>query len=603
MVAGGMPKHVDGMAGFTAEAAAAAIVSRLGPQAKRLSTELLARYPLRHLHTGWQIPVAFEDETRRLNVLLPIAAPFRPPLLALAEPPPKLTWPHVEDDGVLCLLPETSAVDYTRPVDVLDNLLGQAAELIETCLGPNRDDEFRREFVPYWTRACEKNISCISLLHAEPPSRVVRIWRTELNWIIGEDEDTLLRWMRNRFGPTVKTIETSEAPFVWLNRPMVPSEFPSDGSQLKKLLRHADSAAFPVVTKLIDEDFRHIPVILGAASDNGACLAAVALRRRPRSTVNRRSDMITHGFRPGHIPRSLVVERALSHTSTISRIPVERADADWVHNRGQDERIRMLSVSKVIVVGCGSLGAPVATHLAMAGVGHFALFDPEILTWPNTGRHPLGAAQVGANKAEALSEEMRKRFPHVSTLAVPKRWQDATEWRAAIDGCSLIVSATGDWGSEAALNVWALTADQPIPVVYGWTEAHACAGQAVCVVPGGSCLQCGFQTDGKPRVVATAWSVETTKQEPGCGTAFQPYGPVEFSHVVALVSELALESLLNRRSISTHRVWLGATDRLRELNGTWDSGAIQTFGDPGSGERIVRRDWVVDSNCPVCASP
>jgi sulfur-carrier protein adenylyltransferase/sulfurtransferase len=328
----------------------------------------------------------------------------------------------------------------------------------------------------------------------------------------------------------------------------------------------------------------------------------VALRPRPRSTVNRRSDTITRGFRPGHVPRSLLVDRALSHTSTISRVRVERADTDWIHNRGQDERIRMLSASKVIVVGCGSLGAAVAIHLAMGGVGHFVLFDFEALTWPNTGRHPLGAAQVGVNKAEALSEELRKRFPHVSTLAVPKRWQDATEWQAAVEGCSLIISATGDWGSEAALNVWARTANRPVPVVYGWTEAHACAGQAVCVVPGGSCLQCGFQTDGKPRVAATAWPGETTKQEPGCGTTFQPYGPIEFSHVVALVSELALESIMKCYSVSTHRVWFGATARLRELSGAWAPGAIETFGDPGSGERIIRRDWVVDPHCPVCTS-
>jgi molybdopterin/thiamine biosynthesis adenylyltransferase len=597
-----MLDHADKKLRFSVEAAALAIESRLGPQAKKLSTEVLANYPLRQLHTGWQIPVVFQDVTRHLNVLLPMVAPFRPPLVALAEAPPKLTWPHVEDDGVLCLLPEGSAADYTRPVDVVDRVLGQAIELVEMCLGPNRDEEFRREFIPYWGRACEKDMSCISLLDAEPPSRIVRVWQAERNWIFAEDEDTLLRWMRNRLGLNVKTIETSKAPLLWLNRVMTPSEFPSDGSQLKKLLRNADSAASAAVSQVIDENFRRIPIVLGAASENGPCLSAVALQRRQRSSVNGQSDNITRGFRPGHTPRSVVVDRALSHTSAVCKIPVERADADWVHNRGRDGRVRMLNASKVVVVGCGSLGAAVATHLGMAGVGDFGLFDPDALTWANTGRHPLGAAHVGRNKAEALSEELRQRFPHVSVGAVPKRWQDSSEWQTAIDGCSLIVSATGDWGSEAALNFSALTAQLPAPIVYGWTEAHACAGQAVCIVPGGGCLQCGFETDGKPRIAATTWSGETVKQEPGCGTSFQPYGPVEFSHVVALVSELALESLLIRRPVSTHRVWLGATDRLLELKGNWSRRAIEFFGDPGSGERIVRRDWAVDSNCPVCAS-
>jgi molybdopterin/thiamine biosynthesis adenylyltransferase len=597
-----MRKNVGGLNKFTVEAVDAEIDVHLGPEATRLSAEFLAKYAHRQVHCGWQVSVAFQDAPRRLNILLPKDAPFRAPLVALAEPPPKLTWPHVEDDGVLCLLPASTAIDYTRPVDVLDKLLGQAVDLIENCLGSDRDSEFRREFVPYWARSCEKAITCISLLYPEPPSRTVQIWRSEQFWIVAENESALLRWMTNRFGSNARAIECSGTPFIWLNRPMAPREFPSDGSQLKELLGKADSSAFSVTGKSIDEDFSAVPIIVGAVGDNGPCLAALALRRRPRSARDRRRDTMTQGFRPGYIPRALIVGRALSHLSTISRIPVERADVDWVHNRGQDGRIRMLNSSKIVVLGCGSLGAAVATHLAMAGAGHFFLFDPEVLSWPNTGRHPLGAAQVDTNKAVALSEELRKRFPHVTAAAVPKRWQDAPEWPAAVDGCSLIVSATGDWGSEAELNLWALTTHQKVPIVYGWTEAHACAGQAVCIVPGGSCLQCGFQSDGKPKLPATAWAGETTKQEHGCGTAFQPYGPIEFSHVVALVSDLALDCLLNRTSLPGHRVWFGATSRLQELNGAWDPNTIETVGDPGPGERIVRRDWTRNSNCPVCSS-
>jgi molybdopterin/thiamine biosynthesis adenylyltransferase len=597
-----MRRNVGGLHKFTAEAVDAAIDVHLGPEATRLSAEVLAKYALRQIHGGWQISVAFQDAARSLNILLPRAAPFRAPLVALAEPPPKLTWPHVEDDGVLCLLADLTAVDYTRPVDVLDKVLGQAVDLIETCLGSDRDSEFRREFVPYWNRSCEKTITCISLLYPEPPSRTVQIWRSEQFWIVAEDESALLRWMNNRFGSNARTIECLETPFIWLNRPMAPREFPSDGSQLKELLGNADSSAFSVMGKSIEEDFSAVPIIVGAVGDNGPCLAALALRRRRRSTIDRRKDTITQGFRPGYVPRSLIVGRALSHLSIVSRIPVERADVDWVHNRGLDARIRMLNSSKVVVLGCGSLGAAVATQLAMAGVGEFVLFDPDTLTWPNTGRHPLGAAQVGTYKAEALAEELRKRFPHVSAMGVPSRWQDASEWPAAIDSCSLIVSATGDWGSEAALNLWALEKPQATPIVYGWTEAHACAGQAVYIVPGPGCLQCGFQSDGKPKVQATKWTGDTTKQEQGCGTSFQPYGPIEFSHVVALVSELAVKSLLEHPSISIHRVWFGATPRLHELGGSWDLSALQTFGDPGPGEQIVRREWPRDSDCPVCSS-
>jgi hypothetical protein len=51
------------------------------------------------------------------------------------------------------------------------------------------------------------------------------------------------------------------------------------------------------------------------------------------------------------------------------------------------------------LLGCGSVGAPVATNLATAGVARILLVDPDNLDGPNTGRHPLGATNIGNNKA------------------------------------------------------------------------------------------------------------------------------------------------------------------------------------------------------------
>ena len=156
--AGGMPKAARTEARITLESAAEAIESHLGPQAIRLGSEILRTYaPFRKVRYGWQILVQFSDAPRRLNVLLTADTPFRPPLIALADPPPKLIWPHVEDDGVLCLLPESAAVDYTTPAPVLDRLLGEAVLLIEACIGPGGppDAEFRREFLSYWGRAVD----------------------------------------------------------------------------------------------------------------------------------------------------------------------------------------------------------------------------------------------------------------------------------------------------------------------------------------------------------------------------------------------------------------------------------------------------------------
>lgn len=601
-----MPKAARTEARITLESAAEAIESHLGPQAIRLGSQALRTYaPSRRVRYGWQILVQFSDAPRRLNVLLTADTPFRPPLVALADPPPKLTWPHVEDDGVLCLLPESAAVDYTIPAAVLDRLLGEAVPLIESCIGPvgPSDAEFRREFLSYWGRAVDNAVAPISLLSTEPPSRPVRVWQGDHTWVFGEDDNAIVKWLSNRWGLSDKWNETSAAGLVWLNEPMAPKEYPANGAQLKELLHKADSSAHSVVQRLIREDFRSLQLVLAAPTDNGPCFCAVELRRpSPTSIARRNVDVMTSGFRRGHVPSSVVLARALSQPSAVSRTRVERADVDWVHNRGQDGRIRMLNTTKVLLIGCGSLGGAVAQHMAMAGVGHLVLFDPDELSRPNTGRHTLGASHVGINKATAMADELRKRFPHITVEPVPKRWQEADDWRSFLAGSSLVVSATGDWASDAALNVRILSEEKAPPTVYGWIEAHASAGHAVAIVPDAGCLQCGFHPNGKPKIQATTWSQQTLRQEPACGAAFQPYGPIELSHSVALLSDLALDCLFAHPPDSTYRIWFGSTSRLHQLGGQWDNSLADKFGDPGPGERVARTVWVRDPQCRICSS-
>ena len=566
-----MPKTARTQPRITLESAAEAIESHLGPRAIRLGSEALSAYASsRRVRYGWQIPVQFSDVPRPLNILLTADTPFRPPLVALADPPPKLTWPHVEDDGVLCLVPESAAVDYATPATVLDWVLGEAVGLVEGSIGPAgpSDAEFRREFLPYWGRAVTNPTEGVSLLRPEPPSRPVRAWLGDHTWIFGEDDNQIVKWLTNRREPSDKWAETDAAGLIWLNEPMAPKEYPANGAELKELLRKADSAAPSVVQRLIREDFRSLPLVLAAPTDSGPCFCAVELRRPSSTSIARKNvDIMTNGFRRGHVPPSVVLTRALSRPSPVSRIRVERADIDWVHNRGQDARIRMLNTSKVVLIGCGSLGAPVGEQLAMAGVGHLILLDPDNLSWPNTGRHPLGATYVGANKAIALAEDLRKRFPHITAEPVPKRWQEADDWASLLSGCSLIVSATGDWPSDAALNAKLLSEEKAPPTVYGWIESQASAGQAVAILPGAGCFQCGFHPNGKPKIQATTWSQQTLRQEPGCGTAFQPYGPIELSHSVALVTDMALECIFGDAADSSHRIWFGSTARLNRLGG------------------------------------
>jgi hypothetical protein len=224
-------------------------------------------------------------------------------------------------------------------------------------------------------------------------------------------------------------------------------------------------------------------VLLGAIGRGGAASIGVkALNPKRYNGRPRAPDKpLSVGFRPGHTPQPLLLGRFFG-TAPVVRTLVQRADADWVHGRGQDARTCRLLGATVVVIGCGSVGAPVACALAQAGVGRLILVDPEPLTWPNVGRHPLGATAVGRNKAEALAERLQADFPHLNVehraCGLHQLIARNEDLLAAAD---MIAAATGNWVAESALNRWHVRQGRGRPIVYGWTEAHACAGHAVAI--------------------------------------------------------------------------------------------------------------------------
>src|ERR1017187_1584160 len=108
----------------------------------------------------------------------------------------------------------------------------------------------------------------------------------------------------------------------------------------------------------------------------------------------------------------MAVDRYWHASTPIVRSDAVRADASWIHGRGKDRRQPQLAAQHVVMIGCGSVGAPVAEMLSMAGVGGMTLIDPETLTFANAGRHALGANHVKDHKAQGLALNLRGRFPH-----------------------------------------------------------------------------------------------------------------------------------------------------------------------------------------------
>lgn len=572
-------------------AAVSAVEARwrqLSVRPQRLSRTELAAYRARDPAMGWRFPVSFSDQVRRLDIIVTANFPFSPARIALVDRAPFLTWPHIESDGVLCLLQDHSTVSIDEPDGPIGVLLGLAFDLIERCIAGGFEHEFRAEFRSYWMHSAKASERpALSLLTPCSPSRLIKVWDGRKQSVIADTDTGLNAWLKNRH-PNLTRPERrlKDGVLLWIDQALVPAEFPKTAREIHELAVRSGSA------HLLDEIAKKAPdrifVAIGAATEHGPAIVGTEVKR-PR--IVRSSDPLTRGFRSSRVPEPIFTSRYFG-VQAAGRNSVDRVDPGWIHGRDHDARVTTLRNATVAILGCGSVGAPVALALARAGVGKLILIDKGTLEGANLGRHPLGSEYVGRPKAIGLAHQIRKDLPHLKIDSHFASVQSVLmQPNSPLQFVDLIVSALGDWSSESMLDEWHAENSGTLPIVYGWTEPYAAAGHAVIVVPPHSRFRDGVGPDGKPNVEATQWAAETRKFEPACGAAFEPYGPVELGYITSLVSEAALDCLLGTIGNATHRLWLGRKRTLEAAGGQWTPIIRHIAPHALDGGTVLERVW------------
>jgi adenylyltransferase/sulfurtransferase len=87
---------------------------------------------------------------------------------------------------------------------------------------------------------------------------------------------------------------------------------------------------------------------------------------------------------------------------------------------------RKLKVARVLAIGTGGLGSPLALYLAAAGVGTIGLVDFDVVDDSNLQRQILfGTRDVGRSKLEAAAARLRDLNPNVSIETFDERLSSA----------------------------------------------------------------------------------------------------------------------------------------------------------------------------------
>ena len=164
-----------------------------------------------------------------------------------------------------------------------------------------------------------------------------------------------------------------------------------------------------------------------------------------------------------------------------------------IGSRGQ----RKLMDAKVLVVGAGGLGGPVALYLALAGVGTIGLVDFDVVDLSNLQRQVLHNTEtVGMPKVESAIQTLNRYNPDVNVVPheFPINSENAMDLIAQYD---IVVNGADNFATRYLVNDAAYLSGKPI--VDG--SILIFDGQVSVYEPGKGCYRCLFPEPPPPGLV------------------------------------------------------------------------------------------------------
>ncbi|HEX8960697.1 MAG TPA: molybdopterin-synthase adenylyltransferase MoeB [Geobacteraceae bacterium] len=144
---------------------------------------------------------------------------------------------------------------------------------------------------------------------------------------------------------------------------------------------------------------------------------------------------------------------------------------------------------KVLIIGAGGLGSPIALYLAAAGVGTIGIADADVVDLSNLQRQIAHHTRdIGAPKVLSAKEKMTAMNPDV-TVNTYHEWVSAANILDIIEGYDFVIDGTDNFAAKFLINDACVLGKKP----YSHGGILQFVGQTITVRPGESpCYRCLF---------------------------------------------------------------------------------------------------------------
>lgn len=235
---------------------------------------------------------------------------------------------------------------------------------------------------------------------------------------------------------------------------------------------------------------KHAPIIVYCAAGVRSILAAKTLKQMGYTDVLSMREGIEGWKKAGYD----VASNAGLNSEQLSRY----SRHILLQEVGAEGQVQLLK-AKVLLVGAGGLGCPIALYLAAAGVGTLGIIDDDRVDLTNLQRQILHrTSDVGRPKVESAREAIARINPDVKVITYPERLtsENATKIFQEYD---IVVDGSDNFPTKYLVNDAAFFTSKPF--VFGGVFQFE--GQASVFAPkeGGPCLRCLFPEPPPPGLV------------------------------------------------------------------------------------------------------
>jgi molybdopterin/thiamine biosynthesis adenylyltransferase len=180
---------------------------------------------------------------------------------------------------------------------------------------------------------------------------------------------------------------------------------------------------------------------------------------------------------------------------------------------------------RVLIIGVGGLGSPIALYLAAAGVGTIGIADADEVDLSNLQRQVIHfTPDIRKPKVESAREKMQAISPDVKVVTY-KEWVTATNISRIIADYDFIIDATDNFAAKFLINDACVLAGKP----YSHGGILQFDGQTMTVKPGESaCYRCIFPEPPPKEVIPSCSQAGVIGVLPGVIGTLQATEAIKF---------------------------------------------------------------------------